>query len=201
MTWGRPDPAYFLGGRIRLNRAKAEAVIKTRIADRLGVSIVEAAHLIREEMGTRIRKEILRFVESHGIGAAGLSEFAVVVYGGAGPTHYSDFAKGLDFGRSVATPYASVFSAFNLDWVIIPILMTILGGAGTILGPILGAFILSGIFELANMLMPQLHPIFSAAFIVLVTLFLPDGLMKYITGHKEGVLRRLPLFRAIVRGT
>ena len=91
--------------------------------------------------------------------------------------------------------------AFNLDWVIIPILMTILGGAGTILGPILGAFILSGIFELANMLMPQLHPIFSAAFIVLVTLFLPDGLMKYITGHKEGVLRRLPLFRAIVRGT
>ena len=91
--------------------------------------------------------------------------------------------------------------AFNLDWVIIPILMTILGGAGTILGPILGAFILSGVFELANMVMPQLHPIFSAAFIVLVTLFLPNGLMKYITGHREGVLRRLPLFRVIARGT
>ena len=91
--------------------------------------------------------------------------------------------------------------AFNLDWVIIPILMTILGGAGNILGPILGAFILSGVFELANMVMPQLHPIFSAAFIVLVTLFLPNGLMKYITGHREGVLRRLPLFRVIARGT
>jgi len=26
-------------------------------------------------------------------------------------------------------------------------------------------------------------------------------LMKYITGHKEGVLKRLPLFRAIARET
>jgi len=75
--------------------------------------------------------------------------------------------------------------------------MTILGGAGTFLGPILGAFILSGVFELSNTLMPQLHPIFSAAFIVLVTLFLPDGLMRYITGRKEGILRRLPIFRWI----
>ena len=107
------DPAYFLGGRIRLNKAKAEAVIKTKIADRLAVSTVEAAHLIRDEMGRRISEEVLRFAESHGIGAAGLSEFAVVIYGGAGPTHYSDFAKGLDFGCSVATPYASVFSAFG----------------------------------------------------------------------------------------
>ena len=90
--------------------------------------------------------------------------------------------------------------AFNLDWVIIPILMTILGGAGTFLGPVLGAFILSGVFELANMVMPQLHPIFSAAFIVLVTIFLPDGLMKYITGKGEGILRRLPLFRTIAKG-
>ena len=90
--------------------------------------------------------------------------------------------------------------AFDLDWVIIPILMTILGGAGTFLGPILGAFILSGIFELANVLMPQLHPIFSAAFIVLVTLFLPDGLMRYVTGRKEGILRKLPFFRAISGG-
>ena len=87
--------------------------------------------------------------------------------------------------------------AFSLDWVILPVLMTILGGAGTFLGPILGAFILSGVFEIANTLMPQLHSIFSAAFIVLVTLFLPDGLIRYITGHRERILRRLPIFRLI----
>jgi N-methylhydantoinase A len=107
------DPGYFLGGRIKLNKTKAEAVIKSKIADRLGVGTDEAAHLIRDEMGKRTGKEILRFAESHGIGPASLLQFAIVVYGGAGPTHYSDFAKGLAFGHSVATPYASVFSAFG----------------------------------------------------------------------------------------
>jgi hypothetical protein len=81
--------------------------------------------------------------------------------------------------------------------------MTILGGAGTFLGPILGAFILSGIFELANAVMPQLHPIFCAAFIVLVTLFLPDGLMKYITtlpGTRKGCSGDCPFSGGSLKG-
>jgi len=89
-------------------------------------------------------------------------------------------------------------AAFNLNWVIIPILMAILGGAGTFLGPILGAFILATVFELANVWMPELHPIFSATFIVLVALFLPDGIMSYISGHEGGGLRKLSLFKWIV---
>jgi N-methylhydantoinase A len=107
------DPNYFLGGRIKLNKAKAEAVIKTRIADRLGVSVSEAAWMIREEMGKMTSREILRFMDSNGIRAKVLSNFAVVVYGGAGPTHYGDFVRDISFGHSLATPYASVFSAFG----------------------------------------------------------------------------------------
>jgi N-methylhydantoinase A/oxoprolinase/acetone carboxylase beta subunit len=107
------DPGYFLGGRIKLNKAKAENIIKTKIADRLGVAVDEAAYMIKEQMGRKTGEEIVRFAEEHGIGAGGLSDFAVVVYGGAGPTHYSDFTRGISFGHSVATPYASVFSAFG----------------------------------------------------------------------------------------
>jgi N-methylhydantoinase A/acetophenone carboxylase len=107
------DPNYFLGGRIRLNKSKAEAVIKTRIGDRLGVSVSEAAWMVREEMGKIINRELIRFTDSHGIRISDLSKFAIVVYGGAGPTHYSDFARDLCFGHSLATPYASVFSAFG----------------------------------------------------------------------------------------
>jgi hypothetical protein len=62
----------------------------------------------------------------------------------------------------------------------------------------LGAFILAAVFELANIWMPLLHPIFSAAFIVLVTLFLPDGLMSYMTGYKHGVLSKMSLFKWMV---
>jgi N-methylhydantoinase A len=107
------DPSYFLGGRIKLNKSKAEAVMETRIADRLGVSVNEAAWMVREEMGKMTGREILGFAGSYGIGAGGLSDFAVVVYGGAGPTHYADFVRDLQFGHSIATPYASVFSAFG----------------------------------------------------------------------------------------
>lgn len=107
------DPNNFLGGRIKLNKAKAEAVMKTRIADRLGVSINEAAWMVREEMGKMASDEILTFVKSCGISRENLSNFAMVVYGGAGPTHYCDFIRDLRFGHNLVTPYASVFSAFG----------------------------------------------------------------------------------------
>jgi N-methylhydantoinase A len=107
------DPDYFLGGKIKLNKPKAETAIKTRIADRLDVSVEEAACGIREEMGKSIIREIRHFADSHGISTEDLSNFTLVVYGGAGPTHYADVIKELGFGHSIATPIASVFSAFG----------------------------------------------------------------------------------------
>jgi hypothetical protein len=65
----------------------------------------------------------------------------------------------------------------------------------------LGAFILAAVFEVTNVWMPVLHPIFSAAFIVLVTLFLPDGLTSYITGHRHGILQKLSPFKWMLQKT
>jgi N-methylhydantoinase A len=107
------DPNYFLGGRIKLNKAKAESMIKLKIADRLGISVGEAAWMIREKMGKMTSREILSFAASHGIRSEDLADFTMVVYGGAGPTHYADFIRTLGFGHSIATPYASVFSAYG----------------------------------------------------------------------------------------
>jgi len=66
---------------------------------------------------------------------------------------------------------------FSLNWALMPVLMTILGGIGTVVGPVIGAFLLTGVFELANMWLPEIHPIISGTFIILVTLFLPRGVM------------------------
>ncbi len=85
--------------------------------------------------------------------------------------------------------------AFSLNWVIIPVLMVLLGGAGTFLGPIIGAFILSAAFELINIWVPELHPIFSGAFIVIITLFIPFGIMSYFTGNKQTILQKLSIFK------
>jgi branched-chain amino acid transport system permease protein len=85
--------------------------------------------------------------------------------------------------------------AFSLNWVIIPVLMVLLGGSGTFLGPILGAFILSAAFELINIWVPELHPIFTGAFIVVITLFIPYGLMSFLTGHKQNILQKLSILK------
>ncbi|MBC8175950.1 MAG: branched-chain amino acid ABC transporter permease [Desulfobacteraceae bacterium] len=67
---------------------------------------------------------------------------------------------------------------FSLNWALLPVLMTILGGMGTLMGPVVGAFVLASVFELANLWLPEIHPIFSGAFIILVMLFLPGGIMS-----------------------
>jgi len=66
----------------------------------------------------------------------------------------------------------------NLNWTLYPILMCVLGGIGTIVGPIIGAVFLTGVFSLANIYLPQIHPIFSGALIILVMLFLPNGVVR-----------------------
>lgn len=87
---------------------------------------------------------------------------------------------------------------FSLNWALLPVLMTVLGGIGTIAGPILGAFVLAGIFELANLWIPDVHPIFSGAFIILVMLFLPQGIMSIgRKGEKHPVLRKLFPFKSM----
>jgi branched-chain amino acid transport system permease protein len=87
---------------------------------------------------------------------------------------------------------------FSLNWALLPVLMTVLGGIGTILGPILGAFILTGVFELANLYIPEIHPIFSGAFIILVMLFLPQGVMSLgKKGEKHQALNKLVPFKWI----
>ncbi|MGE5841245.1 MAG: branched-chain amino acid ABC transporter permease [Deltaproteobacteria bacterium] len=79
---------------------------------------------------------------------------------------------------------------FSLNWALLPVLMTVLGGIGTLSGPILGAFVLTGVFELANIYIPEIHPIFSGLFVILVMLFLPQGIMSL--GGKGFVSRLFP---------
>ncbi|MCJ7784945.1 MAG: hypothetical protein MUP41_13510, partial [Desulfobacterales bacterium] len=66
----------------------------------------------------------------------------------------------------------------NLNWTLYPILMCVLGGIGTIVGPIIGAVFLTGVFSLANIYLPGIHPIFSGALIIIVMLFLPNGVIR-----------------------
>lgn len=109
------DPDNFLGGKVKLNKDKAIAAIKRRIADPMKITVEEAAYLIKETTEKNIRKELLQFLKEKGIEKDKLSDFALVAYGGGGPTRYAGFASGLKFGRILTSPYASTFCAFGFS--------------------------------------------------------------------------------------
>jgi len=66
---------------------------------------------------------------------------------------------------------------YGLNWTLYPVLMCVLGGAGTMTGPIIGGLLLTAVFEIARYFLPEIHPIFSGLFIILAIMFLPTGIM------------------------
>ena len=110
---GLIDPDYFLGGRMKLVRAKAETAIQNRVARKMKVSVSEAACMIREVAAAAMQQTIKKYLDDKGVGLERLPGFISVVYGGAGPTHCCGFNKGLGFAKTIISPFASPFSAFG----------------------------------------------------------------------------------------
>ncbi|OGO32531.1 MAG: hypothetical protein A2Z29_07000 [Chloroflexi bacterium RBG_16_56_11] len=110
---GMISPDYFLGGRMKLVKAKAETAIQNRIARKLKVSVPEAAYMIREAANAAMQNTIKQYLADKGVGLEQLPGFISVVYGGAGPTHCCGFNKGLKFARTIISPFASPFSALG----------------------------------------------------------------------------------------
>ncbi len=98
----------YFGGRIVLSREKAERAIKDKVADPLGISVAEAAALIRHVVDQNMASAIKREVHLRGYKP---EEFVLFAFGGAGPTHVSGF-KG-DINKAVIFPTSPVFCAMG----------------------------------------------------------------------------------------
>jgi N-methylhydantoinase A/acetophenone carboxylase len=110
---GMVNPDYFLGGRMKLVRAKSETAIQNRIARKLNVSVPEAAYRIRQAANEDMQKTIKSYLADKGVDPARLSNYISIVYGGAGATHCCGFNQGLKFAKTIISPFASPFSAFG----------------------------------------------------------------------------------------
>jgi branched-chain amino acid transport system permease protein len=88
-------------------------------------------------------------------------------------------------------------TAFAIDDNVFPIVMAILGGVGTVAGPLVGALILTAINETLWGHFPQVHTLFFGAVIVLVVLFLPRGLLWLLErrGGWRGIAAALRAYR------
>ena len=96
-----------------------------------------------------------------------------------------------------ATGFIDPPSAFSVDNNVFPIVMVLLGGIGTVAGPVVGAILLTAINETLWSHFPQIHTLFFGAVIVVVVLFLPRGLLhlQQQRGGVRGFLDSLSAYR------
>lgn len=80
-----------------------------------------------------------------------------------------------------ANGFVDAPTAFATDNNVFPIVMTILGGAGTVAGPLVGSLILTAINESLWSHFPQIHTLFFGAVIVVVVVFLPRGILWLVS--------------------
>lgn len=104
------DPNFFLGGAIRLDRARAEAAIREHIAEPLGLTVLEAAAGIRAVAENAMADLVRTLTIQQGYDPR---DFALFAYGGAGPTHAYAIAEQAGVSTVVIPRTATVHSAFG----------------------------------------------------------------------------------------
>ncbi|HEY3227938.1 MAG TPA: hydantoinase/oxoprolinase family protein [Roseiflexaceae bacterium] len=121
LVLGYLDPAFFLGGRMRLDMRGARQAIKERIADPLGLRVEEAAwgihQVVNESMANAARVHVLE----RGKDPRGFPLFA---FGGAGPVHGFRIAQALGspallapFGAGVTSTIGFLTAPLAFDFV------------------------------------------------------------------------------------
>jgi 5-oxoprolinase (ATP-hydrolysing) len=106
---GYYDPAYFLGGRMALDRAAAERALAP-LAKALGLTVPEAAAgihtLVVENMAAAARMHAVE----RGRDPRG---YAMIAFGGAGPAHAAAVAQALGLAEVIVPPGSGTASALG----------------------------------------------------------------------------------------
>jgi N-methylhydantoinase A/oxoprolinase/acetone carboxylase beta subunit len=116
LVLGYLDPAYFLGGAMRLDIAGAKAGIEGDVGQPLGLSVVEAAWGVHEVVNENMASAIRMHVAERG---GDLSRITLVAFGGAGPVHAWGLAQSLGIPRILVPRGAGVLSA--LGFLVAPV--------------------------------------------------------------------------------
>jgi N-methylhydantoinase A len=111
MALGYFSETNFLGGRMRLDRAKAIRAVEEKVAKPLGMSAVEAAEGIVRIINVKMEEAIKAISTMRGYD---LRDFMLVAFGGAGPLHSSQMARDLGMKGVIVPLYPGVNSAIGL---------------------------------------------------------------------------------------
>ena len=110
LTTGLIDPSRFLGGRMTLDRAAAQQAL-AGIASRIGFDTAVSAAAGALNVATAgMATELFKTLAQRGLDPA---DFALMPFGGAGPTHANLLAEETGIGRVVIPASAATFCALG----------------------------------------------------------------------------------------
>ena len=104
-------PDYFLGGEMKLRKDLAEKAIKEKVADRLGMTVQQAAAAIH-----KVSYEVMADAVSHIFTRRGYDprDFVLSCGGAAGPVCVLEIAKTLSISRVLIPRYSPNYCAFGM---------------------------------------------------------------------------------------
>jgi N-methylhydantoinase A len=107
---GYIDPAYFLGGRMKLDPVAAKRVIDRQLGRKLSKSTEAIAFAVRDRIDQIMADAIIETLAARKLNA---KDFTFFSCGGGGALHACSIAEKAGLGEIYAFPYGSVFSAFG----------------------------------------------------------------------------------------
>jgi N-methylhydantoinase A len=108
---GYLSPDYFHGGALTLDKVAAAQAIKEKVADKLGISVNEAAAGIYKMININMAMGVSLVSVAKGHNP---QDFAMVVAGGAGPIHAAQIAKDQEVPLVIVPRGSSVFCASGM---------------------------------------------------------------------------------------
>jgi N-methylhydantoinase A len=108
---GRINPEYLLGGQMRVHLDDARKVMQEKIADPLGLDLLQTAEGIIRVVNANMIRGMRRVSVEQGYDPR---DFALVPFGGAGPLHGADLAEALSMDRLIIPAHPGIGSAFGM---------------------------------------------------------------------------------------
>jgi N-methylhydantoinase A len=111
LVLGYLDPNFFVGGRMALDVEASRKVIREKIADPLGLQVIDAAWGIHEIINEQCARAFRVHASERGVDYRNCT---MIAFGGSGPIHALRISRKLKIPRVVFPFGAGVFSAFGL---------------------------------------------------------------------------------------
>lgn len=108
---GYLNPDFFAGGKLKLNKAKAEKSIKDELASKLGLSVLETAAGMYRIINSNMAQGVREISVERGYDPR---EFLFIVAGGAGSIHSSEICKELEIPMFLVPNVSSIFCAAGM---------------------------------------------------------------------------------------